>query len=67
MALIRTTPEYKERFLWDALIREGRPISEAAYIEFERNAALERSYGLPTGMLDDQAYHQPSFKRCVCS
>ena len=56
MALIRTTPEYKERFpAMEALIREGRPITEGAYIEFERSAAeLERMYGLPAGMIDDR-------------
>ena len=56
MALIRTTPEYKERFpAMEVLIAEGRPISESEYIEFERSAAeLERMYGLPAGMIDDR-------------
>jgi hypothetical protein len=53
LALIRTTPEYKQRFpAMEGLARKQRAISEAAYIEFERNAAqLERAYGLPAGML----------------
>lgn len=53
IALIRTTPEYKERFpAMEALSKKQRAISEAAYIEFERNAAqLERAFGLPAGML----------------
>lgn len=53
VALIRTTPEYKERFpAMEALSQKRRAISEAAYIEFERNAAqLERAFGLPTGIL----------------
>jgi hypothetical protein len=53
LALIRTTPEYNERFpAMKALQAKNRKISEAAYIEFERNAAqLERAYGLPSGML----------------
>lgn len=53
IALIRTTPEYKQRFpAMEALSKKQRAISEAAYIEFERNAAqLERAYGLPAGML----------------
>ena len=53
MALIRTTPEYKERFpAMEALAKKGRAISEAAYIDFERTASgMERQYGLPSGML----------------
>ena len=53
MALIRTTPEYKQRFpAMEALARKGRAISEAAYIQYESTAAgLERRYGLPAGML----------------
>lgn len=53
LALIRTTPEYKQRFpAMEVLAKKQRAISEAAYIEFERNAAqLERAYGLPAGML----------------
>jgi len=56
MVMIRTTAEYKQRFpAMEALARKGRAISEAAYIEFERNAAqLERAYGLPQGMLDTE-------------
>lgn len=51
--LLRQTPEYKERFpAMAALSAKGRAISEGEYIAFERNAAsLERSYGLPAGML----------------
>ena len=53
MALIRTTPEYKQRFpAMEGLARRGRAISEAAYIQYESAAAgLERRYGLPSGML----------------
>lgn len=53
MVLIRTTPEYKQRFpAMDALARKGRAISEGDYIEYERTASgLERRYGLPDGML----------------
>lgn len=51
--LIRTTPEYKNRFpAMDALAAKGRTISEADYIGYEKTAAgLERRYGLPDGML----------------
>lgn len=53
MALIRTTPEYKQRFpAMEALAKKGRAISEAVYIDYERGAAsLEQRYGLPKGML----------------
>ena len=53
MVLIRTTPEYKQRFpAMEALTKKGRAISEAAYIEYEKTASgLERQYGLPSGML----------------
>ena len=53
MVLIRTTPEYNQRFpAMAALSRKGRAISEAAYIEYEKTASgLERQYGLPAGML----------------
>ena len=53
MVLIRTTPEYKQRFpAMEALSRKGRAISEAEYIEYEQTASgLERRYGLPSGML----------------
>jgi hypothetical protein len=56
LALIRTTPEYKERFpAMEALSKKGRAISEGEYISFERNAAqLERAYGLPAGMVNDK-------------
>lgn len=51
--LIRTTPEYKQRFpAMEALGRKGRSISEAEYIDYERTASgLERRYGIPEGML----------------
>lgn len=53
MILIRTTPEYKQRFpAMDALAQKGRAISEAEYISYEQTASnLERRYGLPQGML----------------
>lgn len=53
MVLIRTTPEYKQRFpAMEALAARGRAISESEYIEYEQTAAgLERRYGLPAGML----------------
>jgi hypothetical protein len=38
------------------LASKGRAISEAAYIEYERNAAqLEKAYGLPSGILGKSA------------
>ena len=54
---LRKTPEYKQRFpAIEPLAQKGRVITEAEYIQFERNAAqLERAYGLPSGMLDDRA------------
>ena len=53
MAQVRQTSEYATRFpAMKALSAKNRVISEAEYIAFERNAAeLERSYGLPEGML----------------
>lgn len=53
MTLIRTTPEYKARFpAMEALAKQGRALSEAEYIAYERDAAgLERQYGMPAGML----------------
>jgi len=53
LAMIRDTPEYKDRFpAMAAMMTKNRAITEAEYIDFERNAAqLERSYGLPAGML----------------
>ena len=53
MVLIRTTPEYKQRFpAMEALAKQGRAISEAEYIDYEKTASgLERRYGLPEGML----------------
>lgn len=57
LSMIRTTDSYKRRFpAMSALSSKNRAISEAAYIEFERNAAqLERAYGLPAGMLGTDA------------
>lgn len=57
LAMIRDTDAYKQRFpAMSALSAKNRAISEAAYIEFERNAAqLERAYGLPAGMLGKDA------------
>jgi hypothetical protein len=51
--LIRTTPEYKQRFpAMEGLGKKGRAISEAEYIDYERTASsLERRYGFPEGML----------------
>ena len=51
--LIRTTPEYKQRFpAMEALAQKGRAISESEYIAYEQQASgLERRYGLPDGML----------------
>lgn len=53
MVLIRTTPEYKQRFpAMEALAQKGRAISESEYISYEKTAeGLERRYGLPSGML----------------
>lgn len=53
MVLIRTTPQYKQRFpAMEALAKKGRAISEAEYINYEQTASgLERRYGLPDGML----------------
>jgi len=53
--LIRTTPEYKQRFpAMEALAKRGRALSEAEYIEYERRAAqLEQMYGLPANMIQD--------------
>jgi hypothetical protein len=56
MALIRTTPEYKQRFpAMEILAKKNRAISEGEYIAFEQSAAqLERAYGLPAGMVSDK-------------
>ena len=53
MALIRTTPEYEQRFpAMKELAKKGRAISEAEYISYEAEAAgMERMYGLPAGMI----------------
>jgi hypothetical protein len=57
MALVRESEAYNQRFpAMKALRGKMRAISEAAYIEFERSAAgLERQYGLPAGMLGQDA------------
>lgn len=54
MAQVRESEAYARRFpAMRALRAKGRTIDEASYIEFERRSAqLERSYGLPAGMLD---------------
>ena len=54
---LRKTPEYKARFpAMSELSAKGRGITEAEYIAFERSAVrLEREYGLPAGMLGDDA------------
>jgi hypothetical protein len=51
--LLRDTPEYQARFpAMKTLSGKGRAISEASYVEYEtQSAALERQYGLPSGML----------------
>lgn len=53
MAQVRQTTEYADRFpAMKTLAGKQRVLSEAEYIAFERNASsLERSYGLPEGML----------------
>jgi hypothetical protein len=50
---LRQTPEYKARFpAMQSLMDKGRAITEAQYIDYERNtAAIEQRYGLPNGML----------------
>ena len=57
MARVRETEAYNQRFpAMRALRSKGRVIDESAYIEFERDAArLERSYGLPAGILGKDA------------
>ena len=53
MGLIRTTPEYEQRFpAMKELAKQGRAITEAEYISYESEAAgMERMYGLPAGMI----------------
>lgn len=55
--MLRDTSEYQARFpAMKALSDKKRAITEGEYIAFERNAAqLERSYGLPSGMLGPDA------------
>ena len=55
-SLIRTTPEYENRFpAMKVLAGKGRAISEAEYIAYESNAAaVERMYGMPSGMLTNK-------------
>lgn len=57
LAMVRESDSYNQRFpAMRALRGKMRAISEAAYIEFERAASqLERSYGLPSGMLGKDA------------
>lgn len=54
MLEIRSTPQYQARFPAMAdLQKQGRAISEADYISYERTAAgLMRAYGLPVGFYD---------------
>ena len=51
--MLRDTPEYKARFpAMATLMSKKRAITEAEYIEYERNAAqLEKRYGLPSGLV----------------
>ncbi len=53
LALLRDTQEYKDRFpAMQSLAAKNRAISEAQYIDFERQAnQMERAYGLAPGML----------------
>jgi hypothetical protein len=50
---LRSTPEYNARFpAMATLSKEGRAITEGAYIDYERQAAeLEQRYGFPKGMV----------------
>ncbi len=54
---LRETQAYKDRFpAMQALSSKGRGITEREYISFERDATrLERTYGLPEGMLGKEA------------
>jgi hypothetical protein len=51
--MLRQTPEYKARFpAMETMMKNGRAISESAYIEYERTTAqIEQRYGLPSGLL----------------
>jgi hypothetical protein len=50
---LRGTDAYKARFpAMEQLSKDGRAITEAAYIDYERKAAqMEQMYGLPKGMV----------------
>lgn len=58
MLELRDTPEYKTRFpAMDTLSKEGRAISEATYIDYERSAhQMWTQAGLPPDMLDQGGY-----------
>ena len=55
MLLLRETPAYQNRFpAMKALSAKNRSISEADYINYEKNAAqTEQQYGMPKGFLTD--------------
>lgn len=56
MIEMRNRPEYQQRFPGMAdLIAKGRAISEAQYIEYERNATqIMRAAGIPPGVMDSR-------------
>lgn len=53
LIMLRGTPEYKKRFpAMEALAQQGRGISEAEYVGYEKSAAgYEQQFGLPAGMI----------------
>lgn len=54
MVQVRKTPEYKTRFpAMEELAKQGRAISEAAYIDYERTVqGYLHQFGIPRGMYD---------------
>lgn len=50
---LRQTPEYKTRFpAMEALNKQGRAMTEAQYVDYEKQAAgIEQRYGFPKGMI----------------
>jgi len=50
---LRQTPEYKARFpAMEALNKQGRAMTEAQYVDYEKQAAaIEQRYGFPKGMV----------------
>lgn len=56
---LRTRPEYKQRFPAMGDLRDkGRAISEAQYIDIERQRVkIARQFGLPEGFYDDPTDH----------